>query len=70
LQSPHLILKNLAKLDKLLEIDELVLIFSDELLEEFIEVSNRPRFRKYFELKKIEELLDLFDEYVKIIAKG
>ena len=43
-----LISKNLDALDNLFAIDNLVLIFSEELLEEFVEVAKRPKFEKYF----------------------
>jgi len=64
----YLISNDIAQIDKLFERDELVLIFSQELLEEFIEVANRPKFRKYFKLEDIEELLELFDVYGETIA--
>lgn len=59
--------------DILKEIDELVfnksilLIFSEELLEEFINVASRKKFEKYFSKEQIESLLRTFDEYGKII---
>lgn len=64
----YLISKNLAKIDRLFELDELILIFSEELLEEFVEVANRPKFRKYFELEDVEELLNLFEEYGEVVV--
>lgn len=39
-----------SKLDLLLSQNELVLLFNQELLNEFIDVVQRPKFRKYFEL--------------------
>jgi hypothetical protein len=38
--------------------NDLVLIFSEELIEEFIEVAQRPKFRKYLSFDDIEDLLD------------
>jgi putative PIN family toxin of toxin-antitoxin system len=35
-------------LDNLFSIDNITLIFSEELLEEFVEVAKRPKFKKYF----------------------
>jgi len=37
--------------------DEIILIFSQEFVDEFIEVAQRPKFRKYFSLADLEELL-------------
>ncbi|MBX9783802.1 MAG: putative toxin-antitoxin system toxin component, PIN family [Chitinophagaceae bacterium] len=36
---------------------EVTLVFSEELLQEFIGVTQRPKFRNYFQLKDVEELL-------------
>lgn len=47
-----LITKNHKSVDDLIKVKKLVLIFSDELLEEFIEVVKRPKFKKFF-LKKM-----------------
>ena len=33
------------------------MLFSDELLNEFIEVASRPKFKKYFTLTDLQELL-------------
>jgi putative PIN family toxin of toxin-antitoxin system len=33
------------------------LLFSQELIDEFVEVAQRPKFRKYFSLDDIEDLL-------------
>lgn len=47
-----LITKNFTKLDKIIFSNKVILIFSKELLEEFIEVARRPKFRLFFvELK-------------------
>ncbi len=62
-----LISKRLSKIDELLARDDLVLLFSEELLEEFIEVARRPKFRLYFPNEDVEELLSLFDALGKII---
>jgi len=44
-----------------------MLIFSDELISEFVEVVNRPKFEKYFSKNDIEKILDYFDQYGKLI---
>jgi uncharacterized protein len=58
---------------KLDEIDNHILkgnlkvIFSQELIEEFTEVTSRPKFKKYFSFHDIANLLRLFDIYGEII---
>lgn len=63
----YLISEELAKLDELFDDDEVVLLFSKPLLEEFIEVASRPKFRKFFSDDDLEELLALFDHYGEIV---
>jgi len=62
-----LITNDLEKLDVLISMGKIRILFSDELLEEFISVVQRPKFNKYFIKKDIEYLLDTFDTYGKII---
>ncbi len=47
-------------LDEFVESGRVKLIFSKELIEEFIAVSSRPKFAKYFTNKDIENLLSVF----------
>lgn len=63
----YLIAKDLARIDLLFERDEVVLLFSEELLEELIRVAKRPKFRRYFSEESIEELLRLFDYYGQLV---
>ncbi|WP_430709565.1 putative toxin-antitoxin system toxin component, PIN family [Pedobacter panaciterrae] len=49
-----------------------VLVFSAELLEEFLEVTRRPKFRRFFPASDVEELLETIQEYadfVEVTAK-
>lgn len=62
-----LITKDFKKLDKILLDKKSKLVFSQELLEEFIEVANRPKLKKYFSKKDIHDLLDLIDEFAIFI---
>ena len=62
-----LISKDIKKLDLLIIKGKIQLLFSNELLEEFIAVTKRPKFKKYFTIDDIEKLLDNFDSYGKII---
>ena len=43
-----LLSKRLSALDLLFQNSEIKLLFSDELMSEFIDVAHRPKFRKYF----------------------
>ncbi|MCX6336485.1 MAG: putative toxin-antitoxin system toxin component, PIN family [Bacteroidetes bacterium] len=52
-----LLTKDLSKIDSLLKGNHAKLLFCDELLEEFIEVANRPKFKKYFSQSDIKSLL-------------
>ncbi|MCH5597398.1 putative toxin-antitoxin system toxin component, PIN family [Niabella ginsengisoli] len=46
-----------SKLDHLLLSSNIILLFSQELINEFIEVAKRPKFRKYFSLNDLDDLL-------------
>jgi putative PIN family toxin of toxin-antitoxin system len=52
-----LLTNNLKKIDSLISNDEITLIFSQELIGEFIDVATRPKFKKYFTLSDLERLL-------------
>ncbi len=52
-----LLAKDFRKLDKMFADDRLVLLFSQEPLDEFVEVARRPKFRKYFTLSDLQNLL-------------
>jgi len=56
------------KLDSLILNEKLKLIFSQELLEEFIAVINRPKFKRFFNKKDVNLLLELFDIYGELIS--
>ena len=62
-----LISKRQEELDLLLESGAVNLIFSKELLEEFMEVSNRPKFKKFFKKSDIEALLNQIEIYGELI---
>jgi len=58
-----LISHQLDYIDELLLSGKFSLIFSEELLDEFISVSKRPKLSKFFTNRNVKELLDLFDKY-------
>ncbi len=52
-----LLTSDYSKIDPLFSSKYIVLLFSQELIDEFIEVAQRPKFRKYFSLADLEDLL-------------
>lgn len=62
-----LISKKFSEIDNLIENKKLILIFSNELLEEFIDVVNRPKFKKYFSKKDVEKILEYFDQFGELV---
>ena len=48
---------NFSRLDKIINGDSSVLLFSIELLEELTDVASRPKFRKYFPTEDLISLL-------------
>lgn len=62
-----LISSNYEKLDKLLFDNKSKLLFSRELLEEFITVANRPKLKKYFPKHDVENLLETIGEVAEFV---
>lgn len=63
----YLISKDFKKLDDQIKKGKVRLVFSVELIDEFLTVAERPKFRKFFDKRDIEELIELFDVYGEII---
>lgn len=63
----YLISKRLQSIDQLFAQSAVRLIFSRELLEEFITVARRPKFSKYFNRMDIDNLLVLFESYGELV---
>lgn len=62
-----LISRRFKELDDLFKNNEIELIFSLDLIEEFIEVVRRPKFKKYFSSRDIEDVLKCFDYYGELV---
>jgi putative PIN family toxin of toxin-antitoxin system len=62
-----LITKDFSKLDEILFSGHGILVFSQELLDEFLEVAKRPKFRRFFSASDIEEILETIDEYADFV---
>jgi hypothetical protein len=61
-----------AALDKLLEKDVLIFLFSEELLSEFLNVAKRPKFKKLIsedDLTDIFRLLQHHSEFIHVTSK-
>jgi putative PIN family toxin of toxin-antitoxin system len=54
--------------EKILNSGKVVLLFSEELLLEFVEVATRPKFQKYFSVDDINLLLDSIDNKLEFIV--
>ena len=62
-----LISKKLDSIDELILQQKITLLFSNELIEKFINVASRPKFKKYFSKEDIRKLLSILDNYGKLI---
>ena len=62
-----LISRDYSVIDRLLFEEEIQLIFSDELLGEFIEVAQRPKFRRFFPLEELSELVGMIEEVAEFV---
>jgi len=62
-----LISSKYEKLDKLLFDHKCKLLFSRELLEEFITVAERPKLKKYFSKNDLRDLLETIDEVAEFV---
>ncbi len=62
-----LINKNNNQLDVIINSKKCTIIFSQELLDEFIEVTSRPKLKKYFETPAIESILETIEEFAEFI---
>jgi len=62
-----LISSKYEKLDELLFNEKCKLLFSQELLEEFVTVAKRPKLKKYISRDELEDLLETIDEVAEIV---
>ncbi len=62
-----LITKSMKGVDKLIFNDRAVLLFSDELMTEFIDVTSREKLKPYLTKENIASLIDLIEEYGEIV---
>lgn len=62
-----LLTKNLAALDILFQSNNITLLFSKELLDEFIEVTGRSKFKKYFSPEDLQALIISIKRHAEFI---
>jgi putative PIN family toxin of toxin-antitoxin system len=62
-----LIGKSLSGLSQAIISSQIIVLFSDDLFCELIEVLNRPKFKKYFSESAIKDLVTLLYEKVELI---
>lgn len=58
-----LITKDYSFLDEYIENSDVKLIFSEELIQEFMEVVTREKFKKYFTDEDVRYLFNTFDKF-------
>ncbi len=63
-----LISKDYSFLDNYIEKGKIKLIFSEELFNEFILVTERPKFKKYFSKKDIKKLTQVISNYGFLVS--
>jgi putative PIN family toxin of toxin-antitoxin system len=66
-----LLSKEFERLDKIFKDDNIIILFSEELLEEFLNVATRPKFNKYFSQEDLSVLLREIErkaEFIKVTS--
>lgn len=63
----YLISRKYSFLDNLIISGQVKLVFSKELLDEFLFISQRPKFVNYFNKNDVDKLFEFFDKYSVLI---
>ena len=63
-----LISKKYEQLDLIILSAKVKLIFSQELLNEFLEVVSRPKLRRFFNVDDIEQLIGSIEEFAEFVT--
>ena len=53
----YLLTRDFSKFDSIIADNEITLLFSEELLNEIIEITQRIKFKRYFKLDEVESLI-------------
>jgi putative PIN family toxin of toxin-antitoxin system len=62
-----LISRDFGFLDNFIETGKIKLIFSEELFSEFISVTERPKFKKYFNETDVKHLIRIIDRFGMLV---
>lgn len=62
-----LLTNDFSNLDEIIFSRQGTLVFSQELLDEFLEVARRPKFRRFFSISDIEVMLETIDEFADFV---
>ena len=62
-----LITNDFSRWDQIIFEKHCTLIFSKELVEEFLDIAKRPKFRRFFARPDIENMLDTIYEYADFV---
>jgi uncharacterized protein len=62
-----LITRDFEKLDEIIFSKRVILVFSQELLDEFLEVVSRPKFRSFFSPSDIESVLETIHRHADFV---
>ncbi len=62
-----LITRDFNKLDDIIFSRNGILVFSQELLDEFLAVARRPKFRRFFSIMDLEEILETIGQYADFV---
>lgn len=60
-------LKEFTQLDEILFSRKCILIFSEDLLNEFLTVIKRPKFRRFFSQEDTEDLIEAIQDYAEFV---
>jgi len=63
-----LLTKDFSKFDPILFGQQAMLLFSQELLDEFVKVARRPKFRRYFTMGDLQQLLSTIGQRAEFIT--
>jgi len=62
-----IISKSIQRLDNLLLLNSVVILFSEDLLEEIRSTITKPKLKKYFSENAMEEMLSAFENYIVLV---
>jgi putative PIN family toxin of toxin-antitoxin system len=64
----YLLGSDFTEFDSVLQSKPVVLLFSEELLSEFLEVAQRPKFKKYFGVEDLTALIASMEDFTEWVT--